>query len=116
MAGSGRPVFRTGHYDADGTLVRASEAFPVEQPGDPQTVADVCARAADTGCTYEAGTFLVWVDRDLEPARRIEQNPQPDGVRAYGGQHPTVPAYQWRRRADSSTLLILAAQPRRSNR
>lgn len=89
-------TFRTAHYRADGTLVQASEAFPTEAHHDPQTVADLCARAADVGCTYEAGTFLVWADREVRAHGRIEQCPQADGMRSYGGPHPPVPTHRFR--------------------
>ena len=107
-------IFRVAHYAADGMLVRASEAFPVDDPPDPQTAADLCARAAEAGCTYEAGTFLVWIDRHVQPHERIEGTPKADGLRSYGGQDPPVPTYRWQRRADSSILLIPAASASRA--
>lgn len=81
-------VFRTGHYDIDGELLRASEAFPLDEPGDPQLVADLCANAAGAGCAYRAGTFLVWTDRQVRPPQRIEDAIAPEGRRSYGSQHP----------------------------
>jgi hypothetical protein len=84
-------VFRIAHYDAGGALVRASEAFPTEAHHDPQTVAELSARAADAGCTYEAGTFLVWVDREVRPPARIEQSREAGGARSYGGAHHPIP-------------------------
>lgn len=89
-------IFRTAHYGADGTLVRVSEAFPTEAHHDPQTVADLCARAADTGCTYQAGAFLVWADIEVRPGALVGQHPRADGMRAYGGQHSPVPAHRFR--------------------
>jgi hypothetical protein len=41
--------------------------FPFKDPPTSQTVADLCARAADTGCTYAAGTFLIWINPDTQP-------------------------------------------------
>ena len=84
-------VYRTALYDASGGLLRASHAFPHEDLQDPQTVADLCARAADTGCTYEAGTFLVWTDPDTQPHDHIGQTPPADGSRCFGPPHPPVP-------------------------
>jgi hypothetical protein len=77
-------VFRTGHYDAAGLLFRAADAFPNDDVPTAQAVADRCARAADAGCTYRAGTFLVWVDQAIQPPRRIESAPKADGSRSYG--------------------------------
>jgi hypothetical protein len=101
-------VFRIALYAANGGLLNASEAFPFEDPPDPQTVADLCARAADAGCTYDAGTILVWRDRETRPHERIEQTPQADGRRSFGPRHPPVPIYHWRRRPDSSIFLVPA--------
>ena len=92
MTSNDARVFRTAHYDASGDLVRAAEAFPFDEPGDPRIVADLCARAADAGCTYEAGTFLVWADRQVRPPQRIEDAVAAEGKRSYGPQHPPVPA------------------------
>lgn len=89
-------IFRTAHYRTDGTLVRVSEAFPAEAHHDPQTVADLCARAADTGCTYQAGAFLVWADHEIRPGARVEQSSKADGVRSYGGGLPPVPVHRFR--------------------
>jgi hypothetical protein len=118
MAGRGAAVFSLALYDAGGDLVRTSEVFPVDDPADPQAVADLCARAADMGCgEHDVGTFLVWVDRGVDPAGRIVQCSPPDGKRSYGGQHPPVPAYLWLRRPDSSISLIPDASSRkRTNR
>jgi len=102
-------TLRTAHYDAGGTLIRASEAYPVEDPADPQTVADLCAGAADAGCTYRAGTFLVWVDLEVRPHERIESTPRADGTRAYGGSHPPVPSYRWQRQNHSVRLVATDA-------
>lgn len=77
-------IFRLALYRPDGTLERASEAFPNTTAADPQTVADVCARAADAGCTYPAGTYLVWADRTTSPPKRIEDAPDADGRRSFG--------------------------------
>jgi hypothetical protein len=118
MTGGSGAVFRLALYDAGGHLVRASEVFPVDDPADPQSAADLCARAADTGCgEHGVGTFLVWVDRDVEPAKHLEQSPPPDGKRSFGGQHPPVPTYRWLRRPDSSISLVSAtAEHERTNR
>ena len=114
-SGSSEVVFRLALYDTDGQLLQVSEAFPVEDPPDPQTVADLCARAADTGCgKHRTGTFAVWVDPDVQPAKRIEHSPKPDGMRSYGGEHPPVPAYRWLRRSDSSIQLVPVSQMRKS--
>ena len=86
-------VFRLGLYDPDGNLIRSSEVFPYEDPADPQTLADLCARAADTGCTYKAGTFLVWTDRNTQPHEHIGQNPPADASRCFGRPHPPVPIH-----------------------
>ena len=81
-------VFRVALYGADGALVRTSAAFLFEKPPNPQTVADPRARAADTGYTYEAGTFLVWIDPEIQPHEGIEQTPQADGSRSFGPPNP----------------------------
>jgi hypothetical protein len=86
-------VFRAALYGADGLLIKTAEVFPFEDPPNPQTVADLCARAADTGCTYEAGTFLIWIDPDTQPHKHIEHTPQADGSRCFGPPHPPVPTH-----------------------
>lgn len=88
-------VFRTAHYDAEGNLVRVSEAFPVGDAMGPQTVADLSARAADTGSSFTAGAFLVWRDRSVQPPERIDAASDPDGRRSYGGHHPPVRPVSW---------------------
>jgi hypothetical protein len=81
-----RPMitFRLALYGPDGGLIRTSDAFPVDDPPTAQDVADRCARAADVGCEYQAGTYLIWTAPGTQPPKRIEQAPPPDGVRAFG--------------------------------
>lgn len=78
------PRFRTGHYNGNGALTRASYAFPTPDVPDPQAVADRCARAADASCEHTAGTFLVWADHQIEPDQRIELADGADARKAYG--------------------------------
>jgi hypothetical protein len=90
-------VFHLALYGTDEQLVRSSEAYPVDEPGDPQAVANQCARAADTGCRDHldgrphGGRFLIWADRTVRPPQRLEDAPKPDGRRSYGGQYPPIP-------------------------
>jgi hypothetical protein len=99
-------VFITALYDTKGILVRASQGDPIWTDPTPQQVADMIARAADSGCTYNAGTVHVWTGLDVEPAEWIQDNPEPDGARAFGPGELPVPAYRWERRADWATVLV----------
>lgn len=99
-------VYRTAHYDKDGLLLDSRLGFPVETVPDPQKVADLMAAAAEAGSTYQAGTYLVWVDPDVEPAEHIEQADPPDGGRSYGPGHPPVPRYRWEIQSDLDVRLV----------
>lgn len=76
-------VFRIALYSPAGDLLKASGAFP-DGHTNPQVSADRAAKAADSGCTYEAGAFLVWADPAYQPPNRIEQCVNPDGRRDFG--------------------------------
>lgn len=88
-------VFITALYDTKGNLLKAAQGDPIWTNPTPQQVADMIARAADTGCTYVAGTVHVWTGLDVEPAEWIEDNPGPAAERTFGPGHPDVPTYRW---------------------
>lgn len=98
-------IFTTALYDNGGNLLRASQGDPLWDEPTPRQVADMLARAADEGCTYAAGTMLVWADL-FEPEEWIEDNPEPDAARAFGPGHPSVPAYRWEHIGDTRARLI----------
>lgn len=64
---SGGPVYACGEYDADGSLIRATERFPVFGGRlDPQTVAEDVA-----GGAAAPHTVLVWENRNVVPSARL---------------------------------------------
>lgn len=88
-------VFIAALYDIEGILLKTSQARPIWANPTARQVADMIARAADEGCTYNAGTVIVWGSPDVEPAEWIEDNPEPDAARPFGADEPAVPAYRW---------------------
>jgi hypothetical protein len=101
-------AFITALYDTKGILLKAAPGDPIWTNPTAQEVADMIARAANAGCVFDAGEVHVWTGDDVEPAEWIQDNPEPDAVRAFGPGYPPVPAYRWSYGDDWSTTLAPA--------
>lgn len=97
--------FRVALYDAKGVLVKTYVGRPIWCDPTAQQTADLVARSAEAGCSYPAGIVAVWTDPDLEPARSAGAGARPDAIQVFGGQHPPVPTYHWRRQSDWVVVL-----------
>lgn len=77
-------TYETALYGSDGELVKTAKAYPSGPEVGPQDCADRMARAADAGCTYQAGTFLVWEELTDPAPRFLSSAPPAEGRRAFG--------------------------------
>lgn len=99
-------TFRVALYTTGGTLVKSYVGEPIWLQPTAQQVADMVARSADAGCTYDSGVIAVWEDAGVEPIEQADDIQRPDALRAFGAGLPPVPAHRLEPDAERSTLLI----------
>jgi hypothetical protein len=77
-------TYETALYGPDGKLVKTAKAYPPGPEVGPQECAERMARAADEGCTYSAGAYLVWESLPDRAPDHIDDAPEPDGSKPFG--------------------------------
>jgi hypothetical protein len=77
-------TYETALYGPDGKLVKTAKAYPPGPEVGPQECADRMARAAHSGCTYEAGVFYVWEELAEPAPGHLVDAPAPDGRTQFG--------------------------------
>lgn len=77
-------IYESALYGLDGQLVKTAKAYPFGPDMGPQDCADRMARAADAGCTYQDGTYLVWEGLADPVPGILSDAPPAEGRRTFG--------------------------------